>query len=112
MPIVEIKNEDLPTASVKCHCGKVNDIPLSTLVLGAPGGAPDQIVLPPCACGAQEFLCRTFDAADRPGTGHRKAVNALAGYLKGAGRVHPAALAAIQAETVKPLLTRPLIGKV
>jgi hypothetical protein len=112
MPLIEIKNEDAPTASVKCPCGRVNDHALATLQLGASAEEIDQIVLPPCRCGSQEFLIRTFDGEDDAHAGHRRAVNSLAGFLKGAGRVHPAAAERLRVETARPRLTRALIGPV
>lgn len=112
MPLIEIKNEDAPTARVKCPCGKVNELPLAELLLGVSADEPNQIALPPCACGSQEFLIRTFEDVPDVHAGHRKAVNAIAVYLKGAGLVHPAARDTIKAETRRPTPTRPLIGPV
>jgi hypothetical protein len=112
MPLIEIKNEDAPTASVKCQCGVTSDVLISTLVLGASATSPDVIALPACACGMQEFLFRTFDGEDSARAGHRKAVNALAQYLKGAGRVHPDALSTVTADRRRATLTRSLFGPV
>jgi hypothetical protein len=113
MPLIEIKNETAPTMALKCAvCGATTDVALATVQLGAPGN-PNQITLPPCPkCGSQELLLRTFDGEDDKHAGHRKAVNAVAIYLKGAGRVHPAVAPAVAAETKAPSLTRPLFGAV
>lgn len=54
----------------------------------------DAIPLPPCACGAQEFLIRSWDQAPARVQGtrfdqHRRAVNALAQHFIDQDWVHP-----------------------
>lgn len=111
--LVEVKDPNAPAAVVKCGgCEKVAEVALASLRLGVSARSPNGIALPACECGSQELLFRTFDGADDEFAGHRKAVNAIAIWLKGAGKLHPDAEAAILSDTRVPALTRPLIGPV
>lgn len=74
------------TAVCPC-CGAATTSPLADLTLGNEGNA-DGIALPPCVCGAQTVLFRTWETnVDSP---HRRAVNALSEYLKQQGQSHKA----------------------
>jgi hypothetical protein len=114
MPITTItQGASGPTLSVACiECGAEQKIEASALTLGTDHRS-DVIAVPPCACGAQEFLQRTFDVHPvEHEAGHRKTVNALALHLKATGRVHPDHAAAIRAETKAPVQVGPLLGEV
>lgn len=101
MPIVEIKNPDAPAAVIRCAiCKTTSERVLASLQLGvehAQGVNENAILLPPCACGAQETIFRTHD--DVRGA-HRDAVNVVAHHLKSNGYVHPLAFPAVRAEKV------------
>jgi mannitol/fructose-specific phosphotransferase system IIA component len=115
MPIVTISSQDTsgPVVTSTCiECLAEQTTPTSALQLGIRRNA-HAIALPPCACGAQELLHRTFDVeATESRAGHRKAVNALAEHLKSTGRIHPDHVATIKAETVTPTQIGTLIGDV
>lgn len=113
MPIINIKSTPALCLEVKCAlCSVVSSREIATLRLGTSAADLNGILLPACVCGAQELLVRTFDGDDDERAAHRKAVNAVAIFLKSAGLVHPEALEAIRAETRTPTLTRPLPGPV
>lgn len=90
-------------------CNTENTIALGALTLGLAGAptGPDKnmIVTPACTgCGAPSFYVRTWDTtpdeyAATPHVAQRKAVNALAKWLKDNGQVHASVQAAVQAET-------------
>jgi hypothetical protein len=114
MPIVNIlaSNSAHPDVVYVCAaCLKESTVNASALTLGQ-GQSPHAIALPPCACGAQEFLQRTFDVHPvESQAGHRLAVNALAEHLKATGRIHSAHLAAVAAAPTPPQVGR-LLGAV
>lgn len=88
------------------ECKRERDLPIADLQLGVSGG-PDVVEMPPCQCGAQEFLVRTWDAAPEEFRGsamdlHRRQVNALAQLLKKMGQSHPLAREAHAAEKGAP----------
>jgi hypothetical protein len=90
------------------NCKRERDLTVSELELGVEGG-PDVIALPPCECGAREFLTRTWDTVEEvpelvgsPMDLQRRSVNGLAQHLKGLGRSHPSALEAHRAEKAAP----------
>lgn len=95
----------------KCAvCAKVRELDIAGLQLGDSDGAndnPDAIRLPACACGAVEFLIRTWDQTPEAHHGsphdlNRRHVNALAVHLKDAGRSHPRVKKVHAAEKKKP----------
>jgi hypothetical protein len=114
MPIVEISasNSVHPDVAFVCAaCLKENTVNASALTLGQ-GRSPHAIALPPCSCGAQEFLQRTFDVHPvESQAGHRMAVNALAEHLKGTGRIHESHGAAVASAGTPPQVGR-LLGAV
>ncbi len=114
MPILSVKETAVgPVLSMACViCAATREVMASALQLGTSHNA-NAIACPPCACGAQEFLARTFDVhPDESQSGHRKTVNALAEHLKAAGRIHGDHAAAVNAETSKPAQVGALVGDV
>jgi hypothetical protein len=121
MPIVSISP---PTSAkpgsghaitVVCiECLKENTVDAGTLTLGTSiKDGKDSIALPPCACGSQEFLQRTFDTHPvEAAAGHRKTVNALATLLISQGKIHPHHADVIRKETETPTQVGPLVGDV
>jgi hypothetical protein len=115
MPILNIlaaQGTHHPDVAYACAaCLKENTVNASALTLGV-GQSPHAIALPPCSCGAQEFLQRTFDVhpVERE-AGHRLAVNALAEHLKSNGRIHSAHMDAVAAAPTPPQVGR-LLGAV
>jgi len=87
-------------------CDAINDIEISTLVLGRYDGDKDSIVLPVCSdCKiSQETLMRTWEetSINFPAYTHRAAVNFLAKKLKEANKIHPACKDSIKAEIIEP----------
>lgn len=99
--MLDAVDTDAGTVTQLCtNCGRDNEIALAGLVLGNEAANPDIIALPLCACGAREDLNRTWDA--EPDSPHRRAVNALACFLKGEGRSHSATKVGHDAETRMP----------
>ena len=114
MPILHIL--DVPFQCLVRHCanqacGLAQTIPLDSLQLGTEKDR-NLIELPPCACGAQEFLNRTFDSAPEELADHRKKVNALAIALRAGGRVHPRHAESVRRETRSPAQVGDLVGPV
>ncbi len=110
MPIIFITPQEFVIQQCSA-CGAVHSLPIATLELGI---ATDHniIALPACACGALEFLTRTFDSAPDPLADHRKKVNALAVTLKSRGQIHSAMASKIRAEKTSPQQVGDLIGPV
>jgi hypothetical protein len=114
MPIIHVsKDTSGPVVTAICAaCMVEQTIPALALQLGTRKSA-NVIELPPCACGAQEFLQRTFDVHPTESeAGHRKTVNALASHLKSSGRIHPDHVDTIRNETKEPTQVGPLVGPV
>lgn len=116
MPILSISQEPSsgPTVSSVCiNCLTEQKTPTSALQLGMEHTKGARLIaLPPCACGAQEFLQQTFDVHPiEAQAGHRKAVNALAEHLKKLGNVHPKHVDAIKSEKT-PAQVGALLGEV
>lgn len=112
MPLLKVLLVPPPgKAFVVCACcGVVRELLLDSLTLGAGDvehPSPHTISLPRCSCGAQEVLIRNFDTMPTQHVGclqdvHRRAVNALAQYLKAQGRSDPFCKALHDAETAVP----------
>lgn len=112
MPIIHILDVPLQCLVKHCAaCGAVQSVPLDSLKLGTESDR-NLIELPGCACGAQEYLNRTFDSAPEELADHRKKVNALAVALRSSGRVHPKHADAVRAETAAPAQVGDLVGPV
>lgn len=104
MPILKITSgSNGPSVSTACVvCLKDSVVDANALVLGTVHQA-GVIALPPCSCGAQEFLQRTTDVHPvESQAGHRKTVNALAEHLKANGLVHPEHTNEVAAMTTPP----------
>ncbi len=116
MPILQITDATSPTLLQQCtECANTSSIPCASLVLGVVQDKipdPNMIALPPCKCGAQEFLNQTFDVGPDNMSGHRKKVNALAIDLKAKGQVHPELADRIKADTSVPAQVGELLGPV
>lgn len=113
MPITEIVQQSAgPQLAVTCvECVASQKVDATSLTLGTVAFATS-IVLPPCACGAQEFLQRTTDVHPvESQAGHRKTVNALAEHLKAKGLIHPKHVDAVAA-MMTPAQIGPLVGVV
>lgn len=113
MPITKIVsgNSGQVVSSTCVTCLKESVVDVSALMLGTETKA-HVIALPPCACGAQEFLQRTTDVHPvESQAGHRKTVNALAEHLKAKGLIHPKHVDAVAAMTT-PAQIGPLVGVV
>lgn len=113
MPILEVIQGSaaavLTVACIKCKTEQTVDT--STLTLGTDAHST-AIALPPCKCGAMEFLQHTFDVHPNDAqAGHRKTVNALAEALKAQGKVHPAHVAKVAKAPKSPQIG-PLVGVV
>lgn len=104
MPVLSIKPAD-ESVTVERHCarcGAVSDVDGGALVLGA-GRNMDAIQLPACGgCGAVETLFRTFDHVPAAMSKHRRAVNALASWLKNEHKLNTELAAAIEADERSP----------
>ena len=88
MPIIEIKEDHVRQRCAKC--GNEKNVQAGDLTSGAEAGMPETGVLglPPCACGATEFLIRAPEGEpEHPCPGsfghlHRMAVDALVDGLR------------------------------
>ena len=115
MPIIRATDQQLTLACARCgaettvardsiKAGDYNE------VLAQP--EPDICRLPPCAaCGAVEFLVRTWDEHPEPqsqAARHKGLVNQVFKDLVGAGRVDEHCAARYQAETTDPPDLMPL----
>lgn len=116
MPILDL-DAAAGTLTQECaKCSKLNPIALASLELGIhqQGSTPDDVVsdpdvirLPPCSCGAQEFINRTWDETPPEFHGshhdrHRRVVNGLGEHLKAIGRSHQKHKAAHSKEPRRP----------
>lgn len=113
MPIVSVDKDSI--VQVCTECKSTASVSRSDLVLGHvhdDASDPNLIALPPCKCGAREFLNRTFDHAPEHLAAHRKKVNALAIDLKARGQLHPQLADRIRAEKHTPAQVGELIGAV
>ena len=92
MPILKVSPDDMHALCAEQHCaecGSVNVVKVDSLRLGS-GRNPDAIALPPCTCGAVEFVIRTTGSHPPGARAHRVLVNALAAHLKRMGKVSEA----------------------
>ena len=116
MPIIRATDQHLTLACARC--GVEATVAHETLragdynqVLEQP--EPDICRLPPCAaCGAVEFLVRTWDQHPEPGSQaarHKGLVNRLFKDLVQAGRFEERCAPAYQAETREPPDLLPLV---
>lgn len=118
MPILQISDLPFPMIVQQCtECAATVSVPRASLVLGVAheheaSSDPNLIELPPCVCGAQEFLNQTFDVAPDNMADHRKKVNALAVHMKAAGQLHPKLAEQIKADKRTPAQVGDLIGSV
>jgi len=87
-------------------CEAENTHPIASLRLGVcrtTSPQPNTIRLPPCPCGAQEFLMRVWDEMPaNQDSRHRRLVNGLATYLKTQGFITPGCEATLAAEQAAP----------
>ena len=120
MPIIRATHQQLTVACSRC--GAETTVARDSLqagdyneVLAQP--EPDICRLPPCAaCGAVEFLVRTWDEHPEPQSQagrHKGLVNRVFKDLVGAGRVDEHCAARYQAETTEPpdLMSLPQAGE-
>ncbi len=95
MAIQEIVDSgSAPSITKRCdNCGSVESIDAASLLLGT-ASSPEHIDLPPCGtCGARATLIRTTDATVPARlSSHRRTVNALANYLRSAGKIAASAM--------------------
>ena len=115
MPIIRATDQQLTLACARC--GAEATVTCESLQAGEYNEAMQQpetdiCRLPPCAaCGAVEFLVRTWDQHPEPecqAGRHKGLVNRLFKDLVQAGRVEERCAAAFQAETQEPLDLIPL----
>jgi len=113
MPIVNVSESSIVQQCTEC--ANTAEVSRASLVLGVVNDTasdPNLIALPPCKCGAQEFLNRTFDTAPDQLAAHRKKVNALAIDLRTRGQVHEGLKDRIHAERHAPTQVGELLGPV
>jgi hypothetical protein len=107
---------NLDQAIRKCwNCGKESILDLKKVRLGVVAGEtknPNLTHLPPCTCGANEAINRTFAdsfVGAHPSPGHLMA-NVLSAYLRTKGRVQDDLKLQVASETQLPIGAKELSG--